>query len=574
MIGLYNRQLLLFIFFILNLISGGFIIAQNLDKIGKDDMLKVSGGLNFNSIIFNTNNPASTRAPFSWYMNGNVTVTALDWSFPFTYSYSNQQSSYTQPFNQTGIAPTYKWIKTYIGMCNMNLSQYTYAGVPFLGAGVELSPKNWKIAFMYGRLKKAVEYDALTESDLNMSFKRMGMGAKVGYEKKGYGVSLIWFQAKDVQNSLSFIPPVTSVLPQENTVVSATAKAPITKYFNFSTEYAVSGFTRNSFSEKLSSDASGNKLPFMFQPRTNSEFFTAFKLSLNFNSKLFSCGFNFERIGSNYKTLGIYYINNDIQNITLSPQVRLFKNKLSIALNTGLQHNNLSKERLSTMNRVIGSGNITFQPNAKWNVAATYSNFTSYLRNRPVTDPFYQLTPADTMKFYQVSQNASATVNHSFGKTMLKHNISFRTAYQVSRQETGSAMGAPVTLLNGNVAYGIIHLKTKTTVSLSANANQTSTLNINTVYYGPGLSIGKSFLNNTLSLMLGSIYNLAYTNSTSTGSVVNERLNLGYNPKVKNKKYGKPNLSISVNYMNKLNAPVGTTALHEFTGNINLGYVF
>ena len=148
------------------------------------------------------------------------------------------------------------------------------------------------------------------------------------------------------------------------------------------------------------------------------------------------------------------------------------------------------------------------------------------------------------------------------------------TAYQVSQQQTGSIQGAAITLVNGNFAYGVMHVKTKTNISLSANANNTIVLNSNTTYYGPGLNIGKSFLNNTLNITFGSIYNLSYTNNKSTGSVINERLNIGYNPKVKNKKYGKPNLSVSANYITKLNAPTDTTSIHEFTGNVNLGYAF
>ena len=561
-------------FFVNFVVKIQYAHCQNLDKIGKEDMIKVNGGLNFNSIFLNTNNPNSTRDPFSWYMNGNVTVTALDWSFPFTYSYSNQHSTYTQPFNQTGITPTYKWVKVYAGMCNMNFSQYTFSGVPFLGGGFELTPKNWKIAFMYGRLKKAVEYDALNESDLNMSYKRMGIGAKVGYEKKGYGIGLVWFHAKDEQSSLSFIPAVTTILPEENTVVSANAKAPVTKHFTLETEYALSGYTRNLFAEPLSATSAGNKLPLLFQPHTNSEFFSALKSSVNFNSKVFSCGFNYERIAPNYKTLGIYYINNDIENITLSPQLRLLKNKLTIALNTGLQHNNLNNQKLSTMNRVVGSGNIIFQPNPHWNATAAYSNFTNYTRNRPVTDPFYQPSPVDTMKFYQVSQSANATINHNFGKTALKHNLTAMAAYQVSSQQTGTVEAAPLTLINGNLAYGLIHIKTKINVSISANANNTKTMNTSTSYYGPGINIGKAFLSNTLNISFGSIYNLSFTNNKSSGSVINERLNIGYSPKVKNKKYGKPNLSVSANYVSKLNAPTGAKALNEFTGNVNLGYTF
>lgn len=263
-----------------------------------------------------------------------------------------------------------------------------------------------------------------------------------------------------------------------------------------------------------------------------------------------------------------------MDNITLSPQLRLFKSKLTIALNGGVQHNNLNNAKLSRMNRVVGSGNITFHVNQHWNATASYSNFTSYTKNRPVTDPYYQPSPADTMKFYQVSQNANACVNHSFGKAKIKHAITIMTAYQVSRQQTGSVAGEPVNMLNGNLAYNLQHVKSKANIGISVNANSTKAFNVSTIYYGPGINIGKSFLDNSINVTFGSVYNLSYNNNKSNGSVINERLNLGYNPKVKNKKYGKPTLSVSANYVSKLGATAGTKSFHEFTGNLNLGYTF
>ncbi len=263
--------------------------AQNFDKVGKKDMLKINGGLNVNSIFLKTNNNNSTRAPFSWYLNGNVTVSILDWSLPFNYSYSNQHGTYTQPFNQFGVTPTYKWVKAYAGWSSMNFSSYTLSGYTFLGGGLELSPKNFRMAVMYGRLKKAVEYDAINESDQNMSYKRMGMGAKIGYEKSGYAIHAIWFQANDDPHSISYIPLATQIQPQQNTVVSVVGKAPITKLFNLSAEYALSGFTRNVFADKIT-DNSKSRLPFIFERRTTSQFFTAFKSSINYNYKIVSCG--------------------------------------------------------------------------------------------------------------------------------------------------------------------------------------------------------------------------------------------------------------------------------------------
>jgi hypothetical protein len=164
-------------YYIVLLFLSAVSFSQNLEKVGKKDMVKVNGGLNYSSVFYNADGIPSRRQPFTWFLNGNLNVTILDVSLPFTFNYSNNQVAYTQPFNIQSFNPTYKWIKGYAGITSMQFSQYTLAGHIFAGGGIELTPKNFKFAAMYGRLKKAVEFDAETNSDVNMSYKRMGYGA-------------------------------------------------------------------------------------------------------------------------------------------------------------------------------------------------------------------------------------------------------------------------------------------------------------------------------------------------------------------------------------------------------------
>ena len=103
----------------------GLVHAQNLDKIGKKDMVKVGGGLNYSSVFYNADGIPNRRQPFTWFLNGNINVSVLDVSLPFTFNYSNNQVAYTQPFNIQSFNPTYKWIKGYAGITSMNFSQYT-----------------------------------------------------------------------------------------------------------------------------------------------------------------------------------------------------------------------------------------------------------------------------------------------------------------------------------------------------------------------------------------------------------------------------------------------------------------
>jgi hypothetical protein len=559
--------------FILSLLTAVSLPSQNLEKIGKKDMVTVSGGLNYNGIFYNADGIQNRRPPYSWFFNGNLNINILDVSLPFTYSYSNLSSNYTQPFNMTSCAPSYKWIKTYIGYSSMNFSSYTLAGHIFLGGGIDLTPKNWRISAMYGRLNKAVEYDAVAQSDALMSYKRMGFGAKIGYEKNGHGINLIYFSAKDDPASLNFIPVNSAILPQENTVVSAGAK---TKLFNFLTiqgEYALSGLTRNVYNDAIVDQSQTNPLPLLFTPKSNSQFFSAYKSSLGFSKNIFSLNLNYERIAPDYKTLGAYFFNNDLENITIAPSLRLFKGKLNFSANSGYQHNNLDKTKFSSNKRFVTSGNISYTPSSKLILNVAYSNFTSFTRVRPITDPYYQRTPADTLSFYQISQNATSSATYNFGNTSLKHSITLVGSYQISNQKQGNTTAPAMTVLNGNLNYSMTFVKSKITLGATGNYNQIKNFSSVTTYMGPGIILGKSFFKNTLRFNLANIFNESLTDSDITALVLSQRASLSYAPKT-SKKFGKPSISLNAMYTDKFATTQQQKAFKEFTGMVNLNYSF
>jgi hypothetical protein len=547
--------------------------AQNLDKIGKKNMITVSGGLNLNSIFYHANGISNRREPFTWFANGNITLYVLDISLPFNYSYSNNQSKFTQPFNMTSFNPTYKWAKAYAGFTSMNFSPYTLAGHVFLGGGIELTPKDWKISAMYGRLKKAVAYDAINESDTDMSYKRMGYGAKVAYEKNGYGLGINYFSAKDDVTSIPYIPSNTAVNPQENTVIGISGKAKISKHVTVDGEYALSGLTKNTLVANEGLNIT-NKLPLIYKTKSTSQFYEAYKTSIGLGLGIVKVNFNYERVDPDYKTLGAYYFNNDFENITLAPSIGLLKGKLNIAINSGFQKNNLDQSKLSTTKRWVGSANITFAPNQKWNFNGGYSNFSSYTNVRPQANPFYINTPADTLNFYQLSQNANATISHNFGKERVKQAIVFTANYQVTGEKSGLTNGVPSRIYNANAMYSFNFTKTKTSVSIGINANKSEMQILNSLYAGPNATIGKSFFNNTMKGSLGIAYNLGYVNNITSSSVLNNRASISYNPKIANKKMGKPSLTFSTVYTQKFKTTIASQAFGEFTGTLALGYAF
>jgi len=542
-----------------------------LNKLGKKDMVTVNGGLNLNYLNLLTNNPSSVRAPNSWYANGNINVGFLGWSFPFSYQISNQSRTYSQPFNQYAIAPTYKWIKVQLGWTNITLSPYSLSGYPLYGAGCEFTPNNWKIVLLYGQLKKAVPYNLNEESSDEMSYKRVGFGGKIGYNKSGYEVSGHIFKAKDIQKSLPYIPENINLFPQEGLVTGIGGKFPLGKKINVETEITQSILTRNYLSERINlNNFSGN----FMKSHITTQNFKAYKSSINYNERYFSIAAHYERIDPGYMSLGAFFFNNDLENYTLAPQIRLFKNKLNLAANAGMQKNNLDQSKLNTTTRWVGSGSLNFVPNSNWILSAGYSNFTNFTRNRPNTNPFYTLSPADTLFFYQVSQNSNVMAAYNFTYHKTRHNISIQFNQMNSSLNIANINQPATQLLNGNLAYAINHTPSKQNIALTANFNTMASTDMETIFYGPGLSYSKSMWQNTLQFSLGSIFNQSFTNGKNTGLVFSERLSIGYQPKVKKPEYGKPVFSLSGSYVNKPSVVSQGFSLSEFTGNINIGYHF
>lgn len=558
--------------------------AQDLEKIGKKDMLKINGGLSYSSVFYNADGIEKRRQPFTYFLSGNVTANFLGISLPYTFNYSNNQVNYTQPYNINCLNPTYKWIKGYVGITSMNLSQYTMSGHIFAGAGVELTPKNFKFAALYGRFKKATEYDLVNNTDINMAYKRMGWGGYAGYEKNGHSLKLVYFSAKDDARSLTFVPINTNITPMENTVVSLAGKTTLYKNIILDGEYALSGLTRNITSPLDISSAPRNQLPVIFTPNATSQFFSAYKASIGYREKYLGINFNYERVAPDYKTLGSYYFNNDLENFTISPSLNLLKGKLNLNANTGLQRNNLSKDKLNTTTRWVGSFSASFAPNKSWNLTGNYSNFSSFTKQRPQEDPFYRNT-LDTLNFFQLTQSGMVSVMYNFGRTKMKQNIIFSGNYQVTGQQQGAISDpgpfattirttVPSKIVNANLGHTLMFQETKTSITTAINVNDIIVSNSNILYYGPNINVGRSFLKNLLRLSAGTSYNMVFTNDIKTNEVFSHRISANYSPKLQNEKLGKFSFSLSASYLQKLKSMPTSTAFNEFTGNVGLSYGF
>lgn len=570
----YNVNVLLLL-----LIPAMSVQAQNLEKIGKKDMVTIGGSMNLNSIVYDAYGFTPRRDPFTWYFNGSLNVTILDVSLPFTYSYSNQQSSYTQPFNMQSCSPKYKWAQAHIGTTALSYSPYTLSGHVFTGAGLELTPNGFFIGGMYGRFRKAVQDDPLITNE-EISYKRIGYAFKAGYEKEGNALTVSWFHGEDDPASLLFVPTDANLTPMENTAISFSGKTLLWEFISLQADVAASGVTRNIFSENETTTYNGWQ-KWMLQTKTTSEFFRAWKFSAGYNGKTFSVSLMNEHVDPGYQTFGAYYFNNDLENWTIAPAFRFWEGKISVSLNTGFQRNNLAGDRLSTTQRWVGSVNVAFNPTKQWMINAAYSNFTSYTRNRPQADPFWTPSPADTLSFYQVAQQGNGTISYRFGEKKVAQSLALIGSYQVTGQQQSGDVLPSTEILNGNLTYSLQWKESKWSLTLLSNYNQSKTANpfstngdLLTQQFGPGFQLGKSFMKNRLRFCGGGVYNRSVANDILLNHVISYRGQFSFTPKVRNEKLGRPSLTMNAVYVNKLPVVTGLQSSGELTVTVNLGYSF
>ena len=221
-------------------------LAQNLESIGKSSPIKLTGGLSVNQIFYAANGISNRRDPYNYFLGANLNLNLYGLSLPFSFTYSNQESSFRQPFNQFSLSPTYKWVTGHFGYTSMNFSPYSLNGHIFEGAGLDLKPSElWEINVMYGRLQRAVQPDTSQQENILPVYKRRGYGLKVKYGTSSDFIALSLFRSMDDIESLSNIDEASGVLPEENLVTSLNFSKQLIKKISVKGEYAISMLTRD-----------------------------------------------------------------------------------------------------------------------------------------------------------------------------------------------------------------------------------------------------------------------------------------------------------------------------------------
>lgn len=438
----------------------GIVQGQNLEQLGKSPLLQANGNLSLMQMYTHARGRALPRPPYSFMLQGQLNLRLMGIiDAPFSFLYSNLGSTLTQPtFNQQSLHPSYKWIQLHLGTVSMSWSPYTLAGHVFQGVGADLTPGSWKISALYGRFQKAVSPQDSVTGLVMPAFRRIGGGLQAVYSSGGSSFGASWFQARDDAGSLPMPFYTTGITPQDNQVLGMQFGQRVWKKLKIQAEGAVS---------LLRSDMRSQAAPARHH---------AYKTSLIWSGRGGQITLQHERVDPGYRTLGAYFFNNDLENITAGTAVTLGKGRVNIQAQAGLQRDNLNGEKWSRMTRRVGSAQADARLGKTGSLNLAYSNFLSYTNIRPYTDALLQNNPMlawDTLNFRQVSQNVTANAACSLGQSgQIQNMLSATLLWQTSADRQGGRVEHGQVFYNAGINWICRHREKGWSATLGVNAGQ------------------------------------------------------------------------------------------------------
>ena len=550
-------------------------MGQNLESIGKEKPLTVSGGISLNQIFYGVSGIDSRRDPYSYYASGNITFNLYSWSVPLSFSLSNQSVSYQQPFNQYSLHPTYKWATAHVGYVSMSFSPYTLNGHLFQGVGVDLAPGDkFKFSAMYGRLLKEVEPDSTSGNSSTPAFKRMGYGFKAHYGDQKYFGEISLFHAKDDSTSIAYVPAEEGILPQENLVIGLSGGVTFFQKLQLKAEFANSALTRDMRADENEGRGIFGSNGSLFASRISTSYYKALKGSLTYAGNGFNVGAGYERIDPEYKTLGAYFFNNDLENITINGATALAGGRVNVAANVGTQRDNLDGNKITTMRRWVSALNVGFTPNETLNLSLSYSNFQTYTNIRSQFVNINQLTPydnLDTLNFTQITQNLNLNANYMLpGSDQRRQNVSVNVSIMKAADKQGDVeQNTGSMFYNMNTAYSLNMVPKNLTITASLNYSQNKALSMRSSTLGPTVAVSKSMFDKKMRVTGSYSMNNTYTDDSMQNQVNSVRGNASYTLKKKH------NINLSMVVLNRrTKQESGANDFTEFTGTLGYSYSF
>lgn len=321
---------------------------------------------------------------------------------------------FTNPANNFGLNPSYKWAELQLGTQYLNYSEFTTGDIGIFGAGFDLKPKTWRIKFFTGTSQQGVNYAATPLPGITGAYKRNHWMFSLGNEKQGkYSVAFIFSKGKDKISSVTS-PPLT-VKPQEGFAAGIVGDVYFNKGWFIRTEAAESYFTRD-LSQPYSPNLDNSFKPFI-SGRTSTGRDWAGNASIGKKSKDFDVSYTTKYIGAGFQTTGYPYLQPDRWENTINTRFNAWKNKMNVVASIGQRVNNLSNTSL-TAKQLIGNLNWFTQFSEQFSLNVSYNNF-----------GFTAASGSNPYGIKNVSNDVGLTASYNWKNTKRMNMVTFNYSY-------------------------------------------------------------------------------------------------------------------------------------------------
>lgn len=437
---------------------------------------------------------------------------------------------YTLPsFAFAGLSPSYKWARLHLGNRSMNMGKYSFSNHSFTGVGLELNPEKWRFKTFYGRLRRAQPEDFNSIQSIDPFYKRLGWGIQAGYADGQDELSLSLFHAKDELSSIP-TPQQEGIFAGENAIITLNGKKQINEVIQVQFEFSRSAFTADQSAIPQYADSPNwiRRVGGLIDINSSSRWSNAWQTTLYFNHKIARFNINIEHIDPGYRTLGALFFQDDQENISAGAHFSAFQQKLQTNINAGYQRNNLDNDQIDAYDRLIGSLNMIFQINPKWNVQFQYSNFSNSTKVQLLAEP---AIPLSYMELALTNRQILIGMHRQFGQktpSILHLSYNQQNNKTISNEMVGDQT-YKISIANCNYSIQFPHSKLQVFVNaaLLRNDFDISKQSQQNIVLGISKQFSKDKIN--ISASLGPAYRqLEHATGITKGTLTNAQMTIQY----------------------------------------------
>ncbi len=348
------------------------ISQQTISDIAKSDPLIITGAVGTQNTYRYSSSGNTYGSPLSNTVYANLNIGVYGFSMPFSFYYSNDNTSFSFPHFTFNLNPSYKNWHGHIGQSTMAFSNYVM-NMSFNGVGVEYTTDKLRFGAFYGKLRSAVNDDPTDPAARKPQFRRMGWGFKAGYGTGKNYIDLYVLRAYDCLNTVdeSWRQVIS---PQENVVIGLKGNVTPVKWASLSANVATSIFSSDTQADKINVEEA-RKWDKVFDVRYSSLMRFAGDAALNFRLPGFNANINYRMVQPDYTSLGTYYMSNNYQSLGVNISTNVLRS-VSLSANFNGQEDNLTNNQMYTTRGFVYAANASWRLGSKFSVSATYNGYT------------------------------------------------------------------------------------------------------------------------------------------------------------------------------------------------------